>query len=150
MATTTQVRQPIHVVLAQGEVEYIDVVRQSLPPSRLRYRDQAELDMPAKHDLSRCPAVGSGDFADDRVAEQPATFPDRRPRLGDDAMGGVVLRSGTTGHERVELDLVDMRGDTSLLVAKSVWRRLAVAAGGMLGALAAVVFMAQLHLFAHL
>jgi hypothetical protein len=39
---------------------------------------------------------------------------------------------------------------TSLLVARSARGRLAVAAGGMLGALAAVVVMAQLHLFAHL
>ncbi|HWL49435.1 MAG TPA: hypothetical protein VNT92_06120 [Acidimicrobiia bacterium] len=39
---------------------------------------------------------------------------------------------------------------TSMLVAKSGRGRLAVAAGGMLGALAAVVVMAQLHVFAHL
>lgn len=38
---------------------------------------------------------------------------------------------------------------TSLLVAKSTRGRLAVAASGLLGALAAVVVMAQLHLFAH-
>ena len=35
-------------------------------------------------------------------------------------------------------------------LAKSGRGRLAVAAGGMLGALAAVVVMAQLHVFAHL
>ena len=39
---------------------------------------------------------------------------------------------------------------TSMLIAKSGRGRLAVAAGGMLGALAAVVVMAQLHVFAHL
>ena len=39
---------------------------------------------------------------------------------------------------------------TVLLVFKSTLARLAVAAAGMLGALAAVVAMAQLHLFAHL
>ena len=38
---------------------------------------------------------------------------------------------------------------TSMLIAKSGRGRLAVAAGGMLGALAAVVVMAQLHVFAH-
>jgi hypothetical protein len=39
---------------------------------------------------------------------------------------------------------------TAMLVARSGRARLAVAAGGMLGALAAVVVMVQLHLFAHL
>jgi len=39
---------------------------------------------------------------------------------------------------------------TSMLIAKSGRGRLAVAAGGMLGALGAVVVMAQLHVFAHL
>jgi hypothetical protein len=39
---------------------------------------------------------------------------------------------------------------TATLVAKSTPLRLMVAVGGMLGALAAVVVMAQLHLFAHL
>jgi hypothetical protein len=39
---------------------------------------------------------------------------------------------------------------TAMLVARSGRGRLAVAAGGMLGALAAVVVMVQLHVFAHL
>ncbi len=39
---------------------------------------------------------------------------------------------------------------TAMLVARSTRARLAVTAAGMLGALAAVVVMAQLHLFAHL
>jgi hypothetical protein len=39
---------------------------------------------------------------------------------------------------------------TAMLVARSRRGRLAVAAGGMLGALAAVAVMVQLHVFAHL
>src|SRR5262245_29670101 len=60
-----------HLVLAEREIEYREVLRDALPVRRARdRRDAAVLERPAQRDLRDAPAPAAGDVADDRIVDQ--------------------------------------------------------------------------------
>src|SRR5262249_16938626 len=83
-----ETRERGHVVLAQLEVEEVDVLADPLGRHRLGDDHVAELEVPAQDGLSRGLVVVGGDRLDRAVFEQ-GTLRERAPGLGGDAVLGV-------------------------------------------------------------
>ena len=109
------------LVVAELEVEDLDVLCDARGVRRLRDRRAALLDVPAQHDLGRALAVAFGDGCDGLVVHHAAALvapprverdsADRRPRLREDAVLGVGALHVGLGEVGVQLDLVHGRND---------------------------------------
>src|SRR3954463_2535725 len=95
-----------HVLLAQLEIEHVEVTHNSLGGHRLRDDYIAELDMPPNQCLCWRFSVGIRDGSDGRIAQQRA-LPQRAPRLGRDAQLRMHLTQLLLLQQRMQLDLVD-------------------------------------------
>ena len=73
----------------------------------------AVVQMPADDDLCRRALVAGRNVGDDGVAEGFA-LPERTPGLGGDTQGSVRLDQLTLLEIRVQLDLIQHRGDSGL------------------------------------
>lgn len=98
------------LVGGEREVEDVEVLGDPLGSDGLRDRRAALLHMPAQHDLRSGLAVCLGDATDHGIAEGALPAPavegdaaDRRPRLGEDAEGGVEVLGGTLRDVGVQL-----------------------------------------------
>ena len=97
-----------HLLVAQLEVEELDVLADPLRRHRLGDDHVAELQVPAQDRLGRGLAVPLGDRGDRLVVEQLA-LGERAPGLGGDAVLGVPGAQLGLLEARVQLDLVDGR-----------------------------------------
>ena len=98
------------VVGAEREVEDVEVLPDAHRRHRLRNHHIAQLQLPADDHLRGCFAVPGADRVEGLVADRP-TAGQRRPGLGEDAVGRVVRAHGGLLQPRVQLHLVDDRDD---------------------------------------
>ncbi len=103
-----------HLTVVELEVEHLEVLPDALGGHGFRDRHIAELQVPAKHDLSRGLAVRLRHGVDRRVLEQPLPLADRAPGLGRDLVLAVVRAQLVLRKAWVQLDLVDSRDDGRL------------------------------------
>jgi hypothetical protein len=83
------------------------------------------LEVPADHHLSRRLVVRAGDLVDGRIIEH-LTLGEWAPRLGDDPELGMQAAQASLLEARMQLDLIDGRGDAGLLDLALQMRRLEV------------------------
>ena len=100
----------VHLLGGQLEVEHVDVLGDALRVRRAGDHHVAQLQAPADQHLRRRLAVGAGDRRDRRVLQQLA-HAERAVGLGDDRVLGVDGAQLGLVQQRVQLDLVDRRGE---------------------------------------
>src|SRR5437764_7579308 len=79
-----QRRERGHLVVVEGEVEDVEVRADAFAVGRLRDDREAELKVPAQHDLRGRARVRTGDRRDRLLLQETLTAPERAPRLSDD------------------------------------------------------------------
>src|SRR5205085_2760946 len=102
-----------HVVVAELEVEQLEVLLHAGGRHRLREDDVATMDMPAEDDLRRRAVQPARDLGDHGIAEDVA-LGDRRPCLRGDPVGPAVGVDLLVAEVGMQLDLVDRRGGAAL------------------------------------
>ena len=102
-----------HLLVAQLEVEHVEVLVDARRRDRLRDHHVAELQVPADDRLGGRLAVRLGDLDDHRVFELEA-LPERAPRLGEDAQTLVLAAQADLLEVGMQLDLVDRRRHAGL------------------------------------
>ena len=101
-----------HLVVGEGEVEDVEVLRHPLGPHGLGDDDDVALGEPTQDDLGNGLAVASADLGQDRVGEQVvAALGEPAPGLVLDAALDHEVVVGLPLEVRVGLDLVDRRGE---------------------------------------
>ena len=104
-----------HLVLAEVEVEDVEVLLDPLRRDRLGDDDVAELQVPADDDLRRASCRAPRRSPTIAGSSSTCALGQRAPRLGHDPAVGVLAAQAGLLQARVQLDLVDRRGDAGLV-----------------------------------
>jgi hypothetical protein len=110
-----------------AKAEHVEIAPKALRVARLGDRHEPLLHVPAQHDLRGRPAVRRGELGHERDRQRvDVAATERRPRLREDTVRGVEGARCRSRHERVQLDLVDVRHQSGLVHQPSQMRRLKI------------------------
>jgi hypothetical protein len=68
----TEIVQNLHIIVFDVKIENLGILEDPGFVTGFRYRDEAVLQRPPDHDLSRRLRIFSGDLGDDRIVQFPA------------------------------------------------------------------------------
>ena len=68
----TEIVQNLHIIVLDVKIENLGILDNPFFVAGFRYRDEAVLQRPPDHDLSRRLRIFSGDLGDDRIVQFPA------------------------------------------------------------------------------